>query len=812
MSSTNHIEDDYYAKKGSNSSQNSQETDKKKIKLKIKTASSPSLKNDEEKTSQEVLAPSKVLKIRLKQEPISKPIEIPLVDEYTVEENNEAEEAPKIVEDEIQEKKPKYFFQKIEVVSPREKKSLSLESSQVKEEEKKTFSFRQSDNTKGAFKSKWTPLDREKKWSDDSEQKKWKLSFHDSKRSKWKIFLWEDEDTSFRRGNKLHKKKEEKKVEDIKQNLVSRTWETVNIPDILSIKELSEKIGVPLVKLISECIKNGMMVTVNSKIDFESASIITEAFDVKIERAKDQNLSLDDLVNKNIQTLLSEDYITKLEDRPAVISIMWHVDHGKTSLLDYIRQAKVASGEAGGITQSIWAYQVDHKGKKITFLDTPWHEAFTVMRARGAKSTDIAILVVAADEGAKPQTIESINHAKEAQIPVIVAINKMDKEGANPDMIKSQIAEHGLIPEDWWGDTPFIPVSAKTGFWIDDLLEIITLMAEMKNLKANPQRLAIGTVIESHLDVNLGPVATVLINTGTLRMGDSIVCHDSYGKVKILKDHTKKSIKFWLPGDPILITGLSRVVEWWDILQVVESIDIAKQKAQDYAMMISQMKWHSMSGLETLMSRIQSGNLKQLKVLVKADTNGSLEAIKWALLKLSTEETQVQIIHSGVGNISEWDVIMCQWSSAILIWFRVWPGSNAKLMLQDIDVEFISSEVIYHITEKIEKIISGMFDVKEIEVILWKATVAGIFYTSKEFMILGLKVKAENTIESKSKARLIRNEKIVGYGEIPTVKQWIEEVNKFEGPGECGIKFKWNCIPEMWDTIEFYKMLPQSKK
>jgi translation initiation factor IF-2 len=308
--------------------------------------------------------------------------------------------------------------------------------------------------------------------------------------------------------------------------------------------------------------KNGMMVNINSKLDFDTASIVAEAFEINLQRDNSQGVKVEDILEWNIADLLVEDDSSKLEERSPVISIMGHVDHGKTSLLDYIRSSKVTDGEAWGITQSIWAYQVEQHGKKITFLDTPGHEAFTVMRARGAKSTDIAVLVVAADEWVKPQTIESINHAKEAGIPVIVAVNKMDKEGANPDFVKGQLSENGLTPEDWGGDTPVVPVSAHTGFGIDDLLEIILLVAEMKELKANPNRSAIATVIESHLDTQLGPVATVLVNTGTINKWDNIVCQESYGKVKILKNHIAKNIKLAWPSQPVLIVGLDRVVQW----------------------------------------------------------------------------------------------------------------------------------------------------------------------------------------------------------------------------------------------------------
>jgi translation initiation factor IF-2 len=396
-----------------------------------------------------------------------------------------------------------------------------------------------------------------------SKQKKSTLTPYRGKQSRGKVKSIDD-DGGFKRSNKIiKKKKEEKNIEDIKQNLVNRTWQTVVVSDGLVLKELSDKIGVPLSSMIAEFMKNGLMLNINSPVDFESASIVAEAFDIVLQRDNSAGMAVEEVLEWNLDKLLAEDDNTKLQNRPPVISIMGHVDHGKTSLLDHIRKSKVVDGEAGWITQSIGAYQVEVGDQKITFLDTPGHEAFTVMRARWAKSTDIAILVVAANEWVKPQTIESINHAKEAGIPVIVAINKMDLEWANPDHVKGQLAEHGLTPEDWGGETPMVPVSAQTGFGIDDLLEIIVLVAEMRELKANPNRSAVATVIESHLDANLWPVATILINGGTLNKWDDIVCKDALGKIKVMKNHLWVWVTQAFPGDPVLIVGLGKVIQWW---------------------------------------------------------------------------------------------------------------------------------------------------------------------------------------------------------------------------------------------------------
>ena len=617
----------------------------------------------------------------------------------------------------------------------------------------------------------------------------------------------EDKDFSFGKGNKLAKReKEEKNIEDIQQNLTDRTGTTVMLQDISSLKEFSEKIGVALPKLMWEFMKNGMMVNINSKIDFDTASIVAEAFDIKVDRNNSDGVKVEDILTGDIANLLKEDDQDKLSERSPVISIMGHVDHGKTSLLDYIRSSKITSGEAGWITQSIGAYQVEQHGKKITFLDTPGHEAFTIMRARGAKSTDIAILVVAADEWVKPQTIESINHAKEAGIPVIVAVNKMDKEGANPDFVKGQLSENGLTPEDWGGDTPVIPVSAHTGFGIDDLLEIILLVSEMKELKANPNRNAIATVIESHLDTQLGPVATVLINTGTMNKWDNIVCSASSGKVKILKNHVWKNILTAEPSQPVLIVGLDKVVQGGDVLQVVSTPEVARQKSVEYAEIIARNKAQSASWIELLMSKIKAWSLKQLKVIVKANTNWALEAMKGALAQLSTEETTVSVIHSGVWSITEGDIVMGQWSGAILIWFSVGVLPAAKSVLQSADIEYINSDIIYHVTERIEKIVTGMLDPKEVEVILWEAKVWGIFFNSKEFIIAGLILQPESNIEKSAQLRVIRNKKLVGHGKIESLKSGLIEVNDLEGPCECGIKFVWDIELEMKDKLEIYKI------
>jgi translation initiation factor IF-2 len=485
---------------------------------------------------------------------------------------------------------------------------------------------------------------------------------------------------------------------------------------------------------------------------------------------------------------------------------MWHVDHWKTSLLDYIREAKIADWEAGWITQSIWAYQVEINKWKITFLDTPWHEAFTIMRARWARSTDLAILVVAADEWVKPQTIESINHAKEAGISIIVAINKMDKVWANPDHVKWQLAEHWLTAEDWGWDIPMIPVSAQTGFWVDDLLEMIVMVSEMKELKANPYRNWIATVIESHVDKNLWPVCTVLINTWTIKLWDNIVCHNSMWKIKVLKDYVNHSVKSAWPWEPALIVWLDSVVNWGDILQVVNSSEIAKQKIDDFKLLQLKQDEELGSSLDQLMLKIKAWKLKRLKIILKADTNWSLEAIRGSLLKLSTNETTVDVIHAGVWSIRESDILMGQGSNALLVWYNVKVLSTARWVLEQSWVEYIDSEIIYQITERIEKIISWMLDPKEMNIRLWVANIQEIFYTGKGFYIVWLKLLNENKIEKNAQFNIIRDKKIIWKGVIDSLKSGTLDVKELEWPVECWVNIKTKSEILIWDNLSIFKI------
>ena len=550
MADKNKVVDDYYSNISENSS-NKQEKGKKanspvKKKIIIKKVNNQETKQEVDKkpsfkgvkvvkkSDKEEAKEDKKIDNKLKKKKI--------IQKITVENSSKPKKEIKTQPND-KNKQKKEDFKKVKVVKKSDKKEEPREQNKISKTSKDSNFEQKFDQKKNFKKNQKQNFNKNSKDEEESHRKNKSEKQKNKTRGKFRFPEIEEEVVFTRSKVQKNTKKEEKKVEDIKQNLVNKKGEKITIWDFIPVKELSEKIWIPFPKLIAEFMKNGMMVNINSKIDFESASIIAEAFEVKLERDVWAWVSTEDIFLWDISSFLHEDDSSKLTPRPPVISIMGHVDHWKTSLLDHIRKSKVAAWEAGWITQSIWAYQVELDSWVITFLDTPGHEAFTVMRARWAKSTDIAILVVAADEWVKPQTIESINHAKEADIPVIVAINKMDKEWANPDLVKSQLSEYWLIPEEWGWNTPMVPVSAHSWFWIDELLETILLVAELKELKANKDRMWVATVIESHLDSNLWPVATVLINTWTINSWDNIVCADSHWKVKILRNYANQKDK-----------------------------------------------------------------------------------------------------------------------------------------------------------------------------------------------------------------------------------------------------------------------------
>lgn len=586
----------------------------------------------------------------------------------------------------------------------------------------------------------------------------------------------------------------------------------VEISDFITVKEFAEKTGIKIAKIIGELMKNGIRASINQEIDFETAQIIADDSGVKLKRIRTA-ASAEELIEGNISNLLKEDDASVLKTRPPVVVVMGHVDHGKTKLLDAIRSTDVVSGESGGITQHIGAYQVLKKGKLITFLDTPGHEAFTAMRARGAKVTDIAVLVVAADEGVKPQTVEAINHAKEAGVPIIVAMNKMDKPNVNPDKVKGELSEHGLQPEDWGGDTVIVPVSAMTKQGIDDLLEMILLNAEMLNLKANYDREAVGTVIEAHLDHSLGPVATVLVNTGTLHLMDNVVIGNSHGRIKLMRDHNGKPVRLANPSTPVQIAGLSSTPVSGDILQVVKDEKMAKQKAEEIGLITKKRDEEKGSSIGQILSKIKSDKI--LKIVLKADTKGSLEAIKQSLAKIKNDDVAIKVIHSGVGTITESDVTMAAASKGIVVGFHSdFDAPYVEKTAEREGVEVRKYTIIYNLLEELTKLLSGLLEPEIVEVIIGRAEVKMIFLTKKKEMVIGCRVLS-GKLENKAKLRVIRGvtkedtDNVVGMGTLESLRKVDEVVHEIGAGNECGIKFSGDVALEVGDILEAFR---QEKK
>ncbi len=487
---------------------------------------------------------------------------------------------------------------------------------------------------------------------------------------------------------------------------------------------------------------------------------------------------------------------------------MGHVDHGKTSILDHIRKANVVDGEAGGITQSIGAYQVENGKQIITFLDTPGHEAFTMMRARGAHATDVAILVVAATESVKPQTIEAINHAHAAGIPIVVAINKMDLPGANPDLVKKSLAEYDIQPDDWGGDVPCVPVSAKTGNGIDKLLDTVLTVAEMQELKANPNRSAICTVIESEMNPKSGMRATILVNTGTLKQGDPFVIHDQHGKIRVMKNFRGEQVKTATPSTPIEITGLSKLPQMGDLLQVMKTDKEARKKAEAVAGIKheDQLSKRKKASLATLKARIAEGKIQHLKIVVKADSNGTLEAVVEELKKLKTDIAVAKVIHSGVGEISESDIMLASAGEALVVGFNVSTSGRLSKVAEREGVQLFSYDVIYHLTEKIQEILEGRADEENIEKVIGEMVLKGVFATDKKMAVAGGEVTS-GQVRGKVSFRLFRGkeEEGLGIGTVTSVQlgqKIVEEVN--EG-AECGLKLKHSDLEfKVGDRLEFF--------
>ena len=577
---------------------------------------------------------------------------------------------------------------------------------------------------------------------------------------------------------------------------------TIQIPEKISVQDLAEKMKMQPSVIIKKMFLAGKIMTINTELDFEQAGEIAMEYNFEPEAEV-----VEDVIEKFLEDM--EDAEETLVSRPPVVCVMGHVDHGKTSLLDAIRHTNVTDREAGGITQHIGAYTVNINGEKLTFLDTPGHEAFTAMRMRGANSTDIAILVVAADDGVMPQTIEAISHAKAAGVEIIVAINKMDKEAANPDRVLKELAEHELIPEDWGGSTICVPVSAKKREGIENLLEMVLLTAEMLELKANPKRRARGLVIEAELDKGKGPVATVLVQKGTLRVGDAITAGCAHGKVRAMIDDKGRRVKEAGPSTPVEILGFSDVPAAGDIVISPETEKEARSMAEAFIArgrekMLEDTKL-TMS-LDDLYSQIQSGNLKELKLIIKADVQGSVEAVKQSLMKLSNDEVAVRCIHGGVGAINESDVMLANASGAIIIGFNVRPDVTAKANAERDKVDIKLYRVIYDAINDVEKAMKGMLDPIFEEKVIGHAEIRQIFKASGVGNIAGSYV-LDGTFQRGCTVRITREGKQVFEGPLASLKRFKDDVKEVKAGYECGLVFeKFNDIQEL-DIVEAYIMV-----
>lgn len=612
---------------------------------------------------------------------------------------------------------------------------------------------------------------------------------------------------------KKHKKKKNKKEKNKKSNkqqpaiIEAPTEETISedtilVRDGMTVGELSEVLSVNSTELIKKLFMElKIMANINQSLTLEQIELIAMDYGKEIQEEVEINKEDLDLYFE------VEDEEKNLKERAPIVTIMGHVDHGKTTLLDTIRNTRVTAGEAGGITQHIGAYQVRTKDKKITFLDTPGHAAFTTMRARGAKITDVTILVVAADDGVMPQTIEAINHAKAADVPIIVAVNKMDKPQANPDRVMNELVEYGLISEEWGGDTIFVPISALKGEGIDELLENILLVTEMQELKANPNRLALGTVIEAKLDKGRGAVATLLVQNGTLNVGDPLVVGNTYGRVRAMINDRSKNIHTAKPSTPVEITGLQDVPNAGDRFVVFGDEKTARQigekRQQQYIETTRQA--NSAVSLDTLFEQMKQGEMKDLNIIIKADVQGSVEALAMSLAKIDVEGVNVRIIHTGVGAINESDITLAVASSAVVIGFNVRPDNNAKQMAATEQVDIRLHSIIYKVIEEIEAAMTGLLDPEFVEKVIGLAEVRQVYKVSKIGTIAGTYV-TEGKVSRDGKVRVIRDSVVIYEGEIDTLRRFKDDVKEVQSGYECGMTVEnFNDIKE-GDVFEVYIM------
>ncbi|WAG29833.1 translation initiation factor IF-2 [Staphylococcus chromogenes] len=606
-----------------------------------------------------------------------------------------------------------------------------------------------------------------------------------------------------KRNHKNNKQNRNNKQKQVQQPAESKEMPSkITYTEGITVGELGEKLGVDSSEIIKKLFLLGIMANINQSLDIEALELVASDYGVELEEEvviDDNDLSIyfDDIEN-------DED----ASERPAVVTIMGHVDHGKTTLLDSIRNTRVTEGEAGGITQHIGAYQIENNDKKITFLDTPGHAAFTTMRARGAQVTDITILVVAADDGVMPQTIEAINHAKEAEVPIIVAVNKIDKPTANADRVMQELTEYNLIPEDWGGDTIFVPLSALSGEGIDDLLEMIGLVAEVQELKANADKAAVGTVIEAELDKSRGPAASLLVQNGTLHVGDAIVVGNTHGKVRAMVNDLGKRIKTAGPSTPVEITGLNDVPQAGDRFVVFKDEKKARRigEAREQESIIQQRQESKNVTLDNLFEQMKQGEMKDLNVIIKGDVQGSVEALAASLMKIDVEGVNVRIIHTATGAINESDVTLANASNGIIIGFNVRPDAGAKRAAEAENVDMRLHRVIYNVIEEIEAAMKGMLDPEYEEKVIGQAEVRQTFKVSKVGTIAGSYV-TEGKITRDSSVRIIRDGVVLFEGELDTLKRFKDDAKEVAQGYECGITIeKFNDIKE-GDIIEAYIMV-----
>jgi translation initiation factor IF-2 len=588
---------------------------------------------------------------------------------------------------------------------------------------------------------------------------------------------------------KKHKRRKEESIQEMPTNVL--------IPESITIRDLAERMLRSPAEMLKKLMDLGTMATINQEIDFETAEILAAMYEVSVEReVSREEILLEEIIDDE----------KSLKPRPPVITVMGHVDHGKTSLLDRIRKADVVSGEAGGITQHIGAYQVKVKDNRITFIDTPGHEAFTAMRARGANLTDIVILVVAADDGVMPQTVEAVNHIKAAEVPFLVAVNKIDKPSANPDRVMQQLTEYNIVPEEWGGDTIFVPVSAKTGEGIEQLLEMVLLVSEVKDIKANPDRSAEGIIIEGELDKGRGPVATVLVQKGTLRVGDYLICGVDLAKVRSMNDYRGRKVAEAFPSMPVEVTG------WSDVPQAGERVRVCDEKlAKEITSLrlaerkIQEQKQSSRVSLDDFFKHLQTAEVKDLNLIVKGDVQGSVEALIQSLIRLSTEEVKVNVIHNGVGAVSETDVMLASASNAIIIGFNVRPDSKARKYAEDENIDVRLYRVIYETIDDVKKAMSGMLDPEYKEKYLGRAEVRALFKVPNVGVIAGSYV-IDGKIQRNADVRVLRNGVIIYEGHLSSLKRFKDDAKEVAENYECGIGIKdFNDLKE-GDTIEAFVM------